>query len=628
MSKKILLFILASTVGFGLLTLSAKAEECPTNGNYEDNLRSAMDAVLKANPSLASSPNTEENSFDFLGLVAKKPPAGFNITDQVLNGNDNPNSGDLLAIWKKGDAKMERYDVIAAVGAGDRTIESAVTTQFVGLIPLNCTNSGGGKGCSCGTPEQNPSEQCAVDVYQAGARARDPIAIEAECRSAVWFQRNTSIALSCSSDFIFRGVPANQWKTWSENQIDKIVKACNSNNTDKILAALEESWSSCLPDRKGISCVCQTPEDGEKNSCAMFMKEIGPPTIISFTPTKAISGVEIYIEGTHLPSKVELQSSSDKYTLTSHPNSTLTGATFTIDSSVKDGSYALSVVGISGSATATQKLVIQAGGPDFAGRTLPTTPTGYPEMGGLLGMILTWSIRLLGISIFIVIFLAGAEWFFNQGNPAMWTGVKTKIQNAIIGAIMLLSAYLILYTINPDLVQGTFELPGITGGNTTSEPGPGPAPAPNPGPVSPGTPPATCSNPQALAAANNEPYPARNSGELSALMACIKSRLPGKSLGSQFTFDQDHPLCNYTRGARTCGGCSHAVNSCHYGGRTGQDGALAVDYGNQAIGDQIIQAALTCGAKDARCENASGQKVACGASANHVHVSSKSCDAN
>ncbi|HAU07947.1 MAG: hypothetical protein UW46_C0001G0103 [Candidatus Yanofskybacteria bacterium GW2011_GWF1_44_227] len=495
MIKKISLFILAFTVGFGLFTSSAKAEECPASGNYADKLRGAMDAILKANPSLANSTNTEENSFDFISLVAKKPPTGFNVTDQVLNGNGNPNSGDLLAIWKKGDAKMERYDVIAAVGAGDRTIESAVTTQFVGLIPLNCTSSGGGKECSCGTSEQNASRQCAVDVYQAGARAKDPIAIGAECRSAVWFQRNTNIALSCSSDFIFRGTPANQWKTWSENQIEKVVRACDGDNVanaDKILAALEVVWSSCLPDRKGISCVCQTAEDGENNSCAMFMGEIGPPTITSFTPTKATIGTEVYIEGTHLPDKIELQSSSQKYTLASHVNSTFTGTTFTVDPSVEDGSYTLSVVGINGSATANQKLVITAGGPDFAGRTLPATPTGYPEMGGLLGMILTWSIRLLGISIFIVVFLAGAEWFFNQGNPSMWTGVKTKIQNAIIGAIMLLSAYLILYTINPDLVQGTFELPGITGGNTAPTASPSTSPSTPPTPTSSGTPPEAC----------------------------------------------------------------------------------------------------------------------------------------
>ena len=100
----------------------------------------------------------------------------------------------------------------------------------------------------------------------------------------------------------------------------------------------------------------------------------------------------------------------------------------------------------------------------------------------------------------------------------------------------------------------------------------------------------------------------------------------GKSLNS-------HELCNYTRGQRSCTtSCSHAVNSCHYGGKTGSEGALAVDFGNQAIGDRIIQAAIACGvpSNKARCENVAGKNVGCasGSGANHVHISAASCDAN
>ena len=115
-----------------------KPAEClQKNGNYAGDLMGAMNTVLSANPTLAGSPNTTANSFAFLALVAQNPPSGFNVTDQVLNGNDNTNRGDLLAIWKNGDSKMERYDVIASSGEGDRTI------------------SGGGKGCHC---EYAPTE--------------------------------------------------------------------------------------------------------------------------------------------------------------------------------------------------------------------------------------------------------------------------------------------------------------------------------------------------------------------------------------------------------------------------------------------------------------------------------------
>ncbi len=141
-----------------------------------------------------------------------------------------------------------------------------------------------------------------------------------------------------------------------------------------------------------------------------------------------------------------------------------------------------------------------------------------------------------------------------------------------------------------------------------------------------------CSDSSALAKKYNVPYPARNAPELDQLINCVKGKLPGQDLGSVFTYDNSHPSCNYTRGNRTCdSSCSHAVNSCHYGGATGSQGSLAVDFGNEKNGDKIIQAANACGAKSggARCENSSGTNVACSdASADHVHVTAGSCDRN
>lgn len=152
-----------------------------------------------------------------------------------------------------------------------------------------------------------------------------------------------------------------------------------------------------------------------------------------------------------------------------------------------------------------------------------------------------------------------------------------------------------------------------------------------------GQPTGLCSQPAQLAASNNEPYPANfpnppgvNAPELNALISCIQSKLPGQNLGSKFTYDNSYPLCNLTRGQRSCTtSCAHAVSSCHYGGGNGSAGSLAVDFGNEAIGDIIIQKALECGAKSPRCENAAGVIKSCtGSDANHVHVNAGSCDAN
>lgn len=155
-------------------------------------------------------------------------------------------------------------------------------------------------------------------------------------------------------------------------------------------------------------------------------------------------------------------------------------------------------------------------------------------------------------------------------------------------------------------------------------------PTPFPAPGSSGSPTSDlCNNTTELAKKYNTSAVIQNDPELEQLISCIQTSLPGMALGSQFTYDQSHSKCNFTRGNTVCDTkCSHTVNSCHYGGSSGSKGSLAVDFGNEAIGDEIVDTALNkCGAGFARCENENGQGVPC-TSANHVHVSAKSCDGN
>jgi predicted PurR-regulated permease PerM len=99
------------------------------------------------------------------------------------------------------------------------------------------------------------------------------------------------------------------------------------------------------------------------------------------------------------------------------------------------------------------------GGSVFA--ATPTIPTeGLPSFGELVAWIFTWSLNILGIVVFVMIFYAGFQWFTAAGNTAKVNEARGQITNAITGAIILLAAYIILYTINPDLVKGTFTLPG------------------------------------------------------------------------------------------------------------------------------------------------------------------------
>ena len=125
--------------------------QCAETGNqYAGDLGEAMNAVLDANPELAESLNTVVNGRAYMALVETELQSrGFGADDTVLNGNNNPNTGDLIALWMDGDTMMERYDTIISGGGNDRTLRAASSQQFVGFIPLNCTTAGGGKNCGC-----------------------------------------------------------------------------------------------------------------------------------------------------------------------------------------------------------------------------------------------------------------------------------------------------------------------------------------------------------------------------------------------------------------------------------------------------------------------------------------------
>ena len=123
---------------------------------YESDLNTAIDAVITANPDgIADELNTDHNGFVFLSYLGPElERMGFNATATVLNGNGNPNQGDLIALQRPFDPKWERYDVIVNSGAGDEPLRNVVGTDYVGTIPLSCVTGGGGGGGENPPPEQ------------------------------------------------------------------------------------------------------------------------------------------------------------------------------------------------------------------------------------------------------------------------------------------------------------------------------------------------------------------------------------------------------------------------------------------------------------------------------------------
>ncbi|MDP2648044.1 MAG: pilin [Candidatus Yanofskybacteria bacterium] len=91
----------------------------------------------------------------------------------------------------------------------------------------------------------------------------------------------------------------------------------------------------------------------------------------------------------------------------------------------------------------------------LASPSFPLLPPQEPpaDLGALITSIFNWSLAIVGIAVFVMILYGGATWLVAAGSPALVSKAKETIRNALLGAFLLFSAYLILNTINPDFVR-------------------------------------------------------------------------------------------------------------------------------------------------------------------------------
>src|SRR3989344_2384426 len=193
-----------------------------------------------------------------------------------------------------------------------------------------------------------------------------------------------------------------------------------------------------------------------------------PPVITGFNPTSAVPGQSVEVYGTNLSNKIKLVAGSTSRDVESSADNQFTTSTFEVPSDIAQGTYKISVTNSKGTATSTQSLTVKVGGPPFLNPVSPPVPTkGLPtNLGQLIQQIFTWSLGILGISVFVMFFYSGFLYLTAAGNTVKTGEARQHMTNAIFGAILLLSSYLILYTINPDFVKNTFNLPGL--GTTNS----------------------------------------------------------------------------------------------------------------------------------------------------------------
>lgn len=77
----------------------------------------------------------------------------------------------------------------------------------------------------------------------------------------------------------------------------------------------------------------------------------------------------------------------------------------------------------------------------------------FPFLGEYLAAIYKYAIAVMGIIAVIMIIVGGVVWITSGGIPERVNQAKTIIVRSVVGMILAVGSYTLLYTINPELVQ-------------------------------------------------------------------------------------------------------------------------------------------------------------------------------
>ncbi len=222
------------------------------------------------------------------------------------------------------------------------------------------------------------------------------------------------------------------------------------------------------------------------------------------------------------------------------------------------------------------------------------------------------------VAVFAMYYLVigGFTLIIATGNPEKIQAGKNTLVNALTGLFVVFAAWVMINTLFFALTGGSDTIFGQKWFQfKTAEPLPTQVVEE-----------LDCTDLSSVAGKYQAPYPATEALALTALRNCIESNVPADMIDQNqiYTIDRDHESCNYTRGNPVCeSDCYHQVNSCHYGGASGSEGAMGVDYNaNQAsyTEEQLYDVILD--AKNGPCDGLAGNIVFEG---DHTHLNAIGC---
>ncbi|HVN26584.1 MAG TPA: pilin [Candidatus Paceibacterota bacterium] len=164
----------------------------------------------------------------------------------------------------------------------------------------------------------------------------------------------------------------------------------------------------------------------------------------------------------------------------------------------------------------------------FPGQYIVTTstPPGYLISNFYHFMILAGALIALGAIVY-----GGIKYVISAGNPSGQSDAKERLADAFLGLTLLVCAYLVLYTINPNLVE--LGLPNLSPISVATPPQTGGGT-----PYAPGTPTGVgCAGGQCSTLPNCTPSARVNCGgaaEMVSAMQCIQAKDPNFSVSEGY----------------------------------------------------------------------------------------------
>lgn len=101
---------------------------------------------------------------------------------------------------------------------------------------------------------------------------------------------------------------------------------------------------------------------------------------------------------------------------------------------------------------------------------LPTTGNN-PDFGYYMEGLIRFLVLLSAVAAVVMITIGGVLYAFSEALETQKTA-RSMISDALLGLLVALLSYLILYTINPDLVNLKLTIPGLPRSTQTQTPQP------------------------------------------------------------------------------------------------------------------------------------------------------------